>query len=328
MPRILLNGTRGKSTLVRLLHCALVACGIKAYGRVTGVIPRQLGPDGKSTPILRTNGGHVSEMRWWLDRLPAGARGVVMENSAVSPELQTLAARWLRPDLVVLTNILPDHIETWGPTRAQAAGVLLLGIPDKTTVVALEELLALDGVGEALEAKDCRVVTARRDPAASGDFRQANLALALAACDHLGLPRERTQPALRGLAPDLADFQVIQIGRTELALAFSANDLASTQALFASLGWDREDTRLIYNHRADRWARLSEFARNMFPGNWRQRLIIGARPWPLAKGAQYATASTVEQFIGLLKPGGRVFGCGNVQGLPLRFLIERAGALI
>ncbi|HPI98954.1 MAG TPA: hypothetical protein PLV56_09425, partial [Synergistales bacterium] len=63
--KILVTGSRGKSSLVRLIHSALLANGIKAYGRITGVIPRELTPCGE-VQILRTNGGHVEEMKWWL----------------------------------------------------------------------------------------------------------------------------------------------------------------------------------------------------------------------------------------------------------------------
>ncbi|MCG8565277.1 MAG: hypothetical protein MI747_09370, partial [Desulfobacterales bacterium] len=96
--KILVTGSRGKSSVVRLIHAALVACGVKAHGRITGVVPRQLGPEG-SRIIVRTAGAHVGEMKWWLKQLPRDTEAVVLENSAIAPDLQPLAGRWLKPDL-------------------------------------------------------------------------------------------------------------------------------------------------------------------------------------------------------------------------------------
>ncbi|MGD8562535.1 MAG: Mur ligase family protein [Desulfarculaceae bacterium] len=322
MLKILITGTRGKSTLVRLLHGALTACGIKCYSRITGVIPRQLDPAGGMTPILRLACGHVEEMRWWLKQLPPEAEAMVLENSAIAPELQPLAGRWLRPQIVVLTNLLADHFETWGPTKEQAAEVLLAGIPARATVIAPYGALAQSEIKASLAAKECRIVSVSPETKDQSDIDKNNITLALAVCDHLELPREKTEPAMRGLAPDLADFRVMHINGAELAFAFSANDPQSSLTLFSSLGWPLEKTRLVYNHRQDRPARLREFARQVFTGKWQKRLIIGDRPWPLPKGTHYVKATDPEQFRGLFYAGQRVFGCGNVKGLPLGLLAD------
>ena len=60
--RILVTGSRGKSSLVRLLCAGLEACGVSPWGRITGVLPRQIGPGGERL-IERTAPAHVEEMR-------------------------------------------------------------------------------------------------------------------------------------------------------------------------------------------------------------------------------------------------------------------------
>lgn len=326
MLKILVTGTRGKSTLVRLLHRAISACGIRCYARITGVIPRQLGPDGEVSPILRPAGGHAAEMRWWLKRLPPEAEAVVLENSAISPELQPLAGGWLQPQVVVLSNLLADHFEVWGPSAEQAASALLAGIPPKSTLIAPAQVLAQSGIASSLEAMGCRTLAAGWEPSRpDNSIRRSNMSLALAVCDHLGLNREKAERAMAGLAPDLADFRVLPMGGGELAFAFSANDPKSSLALFSSLGWPFGQTSLVYNHRKDRPARLREFARLVFPRSWRECLIIGDRPWPLPKGAAYEKAANPGEFDGLFRAGTRVFGCGNVKGLPLALLANGAG---
>ena len=84
--RVLVTGSRGKSSTVRFLHAAMNDAGLQTCARITGVVPRELGPDGNRT-ISRSSGAHVEEMRWWLRQLPASTQCIVMENSAISPDL-------------------------------------------------------------------------------------------------------------------------------------------------------------------------------------------------------------------------------------------------
>jgi UDP-N-acetylmuramyl pentapeptide synthase len=120
--RVLVTGSRGKSSTVRFLHAALSNAGLQSYARTTGVVPREYGPDGVRT-ISRSTGAHVEEMRWWLRKLPVSTQAIVLENSAISPDFQALAGKWSRPDVTILTNTVPDHQEAWGPTSACRRGV-------------------------------------------------------------------------------------------------------------------------------------------------------------------------------------------------------------
>ena len=163
--RVLVTGSRGKSSTVRLLHAAMQGADLKSYARITGVVPRELGSEGTRT-ISRSSGAHVEEMRWWLRRLPATAQGIVLENSAITPDLQALAGRWLQPDVTILTNILPDHQEVWGPTRACAAEVLVAGIPKKGQVILAAELKTDEQLLELLERRRCQIEFAERVPEA------------------------------------------------------------------------------------------------------------------------------------------------------------------
>jgi len=104
--RVLVTGSRGKSSVVCLLHCAFQAMEKQAYARITGIVPRELGPSGSRT-ILRSAPAHVEEMRWWLGQLPTATDAIIMENSAITPELQDLAGHWLQPNISVLTNTQP-----------------------------------------------------------------------------------------------------------------------------------------------------------------------------------------------------------------------------
>lgn len=314
--RVLVTGSRGKSSVVRLLFAALQSAGLEAYARITGVVPRQLGPGGVRR-IERAAGAHVEEMRWWLGQLPASAQAVVLENSAITPEFQGLAARWLKPDITVLTNTLPDHQESWGADAAGAACVLAAGVPRGGRVVlpaSLERDAHLLGL---LAQRRCDVIFA---PVAGIDgeiFRAANAGLALTAAERLGLAAGPALEAMRRLPRDRYDFHVANCRGAEVAMAFSANDIASTRELFGSLGWSAQETRLVYNHRKDRPGRLRSFMDWFGQSSWREVLIIGDKPAGRPVPARYLDIDNDQALLRLFQPGDRVFGCGNIAGLPL-----------
>ena len=51
--RIHVNGTRGKSSVVRLIAAALRAHGLRVYAKTTGALPRLIAPDGAEFPVYR-----------------------------------------------------------------------------------------------------------------------------------------------------------------------------------------------------------------------------------------------------------------------------------
>ena len=145
--RILVTGSRGKSSIVRLLHTAMNAAGFKTYARITGVVPRELGADGIRT-ISRSAGAQVEEMRWWLGQLSLSVQGVILENSAITAEFQGLAGRWLQPGVTVLTNTLPLSVTFGGALPGQgscseAGGIVTCELaalaPDAEVVVAITD---------------------------------------------------------------------------------------------------------------------------------------------------------------------------------------------
>lgn len=281
--RILVTGTRGKSSLVRLIHAGLISQGLRAYGRITGVLPRSLEPDRVRT-IRRDSPVSFREMLWWLKSLPPNAEAVVMENSAVSPEYQPAAAKWLNPTLTVITNTRPDHQDAWGNNALAAERAIMLGVPENVPVVR--------GNDEA-------------------DYRTGNILLALEALRLSGVSVERE--VLEAVPPDIADFRIVGTGEDLTACAFSANDVVSTEMLFASTGWSPEETILLYHHRTDRTARLRAFLKWIDGRSWRDVLFTGRTFGSIP-------VRTAEDFMSWRHDRGKIFACGNVAGWPLEYM--------
>lgn len=301
--RILATGSRGKSSLVRLLFAGLAAQGLNVRGRITGVLPRELSAHGERR-ILRNAPGHIGETRWWLSQIPSGTEAIVMENSAVHPELQPLAARWLRPTLIILTNAREDHQEVWGKGRAAAEDALLRGIPDGVPLIAGAEAMASPRLAEILRRRNPPVVTAPD----SENFRLANLSIARKAMDYLGLLGENSDRAMCLLPPDIGDFRIFYPDSgTTLAAAFSANDPESSERLFSLLGWKETDTSVVFSDRGDRPARRVGF-KPFLKRDWREVLFVRDK----------AGSGELRRWM----RGKQVFGCGNIAGGPLTLLQE------
>ncbi len=314
--RVLVTGSRGKSSIARLLYAGMQAAGLQTFARLTGVVPRELGPGGERA-ISRSAGAHVEEMRWWLNHLPASAQAIVLENSAITAEFQPLACRWLRPDVTVLANTLPDHQELWGPTSASAADVLTAGIPKQGQVILPAGLRSDDYLIKLLERRHCQLFYAEPATGLDEGYLAVNMGLALTTLIHMGFEKDTVSTAMRQLQPDRYDFHVASCAGADVALAFAANDVASTRVLFDSLNWSPNETSLIYNHRADRPGRLKSFKEWLSQSHWRDVMIIGDKPRQEFASARYLNIRNVEGLLKLFQPGDRVFGCGNIAGLPL-----------
>jgi hypothetical protein len=302
------------------LHAALSNAGLQSYARTTGVVPREYGPDGVRT-ISRSTGAHVEEMRWWLRKLPVSTQAIVLENSAISPDFQALAGKWSRPDVTILTNTVPDHQEAWGPTSACAADVLTGGIPAGGQLILPAGLEADKYLLNLLTRRRCRFEFAEAAQAAGEKHLAINLGLAIAAARRLGLEPEPALQAMLGVQGDKYDFRVVNCGGAEVAMAFSANDVASTRNLFRSLSWSPHETRLVYNHRRDRPGRFRSFIDWLNNTPWQEVLIIGDRPPARPGSAGYMKVKNKEGLLGLFHPGDRIFGCGNIAGLPMSLAI-------
>jgi len=135
--KLVVSGTRGKSTLTRWLYETLYGRGYDAAAKITGNQPVVL-HDGESDPIERegdvTLYENVAEVR---EHTPDDA--LVLENQAISPYTTRLVnSSFSDPDVVVLANAREDHLSTLGSDRAGIARAFARSIPAGTHVVNAE----------------------------------------------------------------------------------------------------------------------------------------------------------------------------------------------
>jgi gamma-polyglutamate synthase len=340
--RIAVTGTRGKSSVTRLIAAIARESGRRVVAKTTGSKPVVILPDGRENEIVRTGTPSILEQKKLIklaSRLKADA--LVVETMSIRPEnLRAESAKLIRPHILALTNVRLDHMDDMGQTKEAIAASLAGAIPaDGTLVVLEEEDFAV--FHDVAAKKRATVVRVPKKPEleAGGDFEFVeNVRLALAVADVLKIPRET---ALRGMAVAQPDFGSLKIWATErlgrtwhLASAFAANEPESTARVLAMIRC-RPDlpsrSVALLNLRPDRGDRTRQwlaavrggffdgFDHLVFVGEHARALSRKSTAWFGTK-AHVATvagrdpAKIMDRVFALVPEGGLVVGMGNMGG--------------
>lgn len=241
--RIAVTGSRGKSTVTRLIAAALRADGRTVVAKTTGSRPVLIRPDGGEFVIPRPGPPSILEQKGVLRAaVRAGAEALVAEMMSIGPEsLRAEAGKILRPSLLVVTNARLDHRREMGRTREEIAATLTQAFVPGTPVVLLEEeMLAAFAEGAARTA--CRLTVVPADPAAARglapgagafDF-PANIRLAAATARLCGVEADRIAAGLAAAKPDFGGLKAWRLrpshvpGEACAVSLFAANEPEST----------------------------------------------------------------------------------------------------
>jgi len=345
--RIHVNGTRGKSSVTRLIAAGLREGGLITCAKTTGTLPRMIMPNGKEYPVYRPASPNVIEqIRIVRAAASNAAEALVIECMALVPYLQWLCeARLVRATHGVITNCRADHLDVMGPTEQDVA-LSLAGMVPAGGVLFTAEHRHLDVLRQAATDRGTRLVcvteadVAQITPQDMAGFSYVehaeNLALALTVCQEIGVPR---QVALRGMwqaKPDpgaMTDCELDYFGRQiHFVNGFAANDPESTERVW-NMALDRyphvERRIAVFNCRADRADRSQQLGQAC--ANWHPAdvyVLVGSGTYLFARVANqagldmqrvvFAEDRRVEEIFELiLSHVGRttlVMGMGNIGG--------------
>lgn len=358
--RVHVNGTRGKSSVTRLVAAALRAHGRRTVAKTTGTLARLILPNGRELPVVRRGRANIIEQIGVIRQAAElKAEALVMECMALQPQLQALSERvMVRANVGVITNARADHLDVMGPGEEDVALALAGTVPRKGLLFSAEQrwrsVLERAAQDRGTEARFVgpEAVDAVTDEDLAG-FRyvehRENVALALAVTEHLGVERSVALSGMWSAAPDpgaLFEVRVEFFGRQILFVnAFAANDPESTQRIYdmaRARHFEYERTIVIVNCRADRPDRsrqLGEVIPAWSPAD--HYLLIGTGTYLFAREAvrQGIDASRLvsaegervdqifERVVELGAPSALVIGVANIggDGLELvRFFRNRA----
>lgn len=316
--RVLVGGSRGKTTAARLITAALRARGQRVCARTTGRHPEET-LDGAPLaapidwrPFPRLGEPSVDEISRWLAavarRLAPDA--AVMENPGVAPEAIWAVGRHLfPPTLVVITDAVPDHLDTWPLDPVDIARLHLRAVPRGVPVLTTDETVAASA-----RALGHRVSQVPHLDAPSLPPWMASLAsLAVAVAQGLGTPvADLTASVVAAAGRLLPQPLPLDSGGLFLDL-FDANDPLSAQRALVSIAPGPVHAAL-FAHRRDRawrWAAFRPWIERAFPR------VVRFDAWPDA---------TVSSLLAAAPAGQWLIGLGNANGPAQAFLASLRGA--
>ena len=342
--RIAVTGTRGKTTVTRLLASVLRESGRTVLAKSTGSEAAYVFPDGTDHEIHRLGAPSIIEQKRllkWGARM--GVDAVVAEVMAVHPEYHRVEVqRILRPPLVLVTNFHVDHVEAHGTSREAVASVLALDVPPGTRAMVpegeWEEAFrrAVEAVGGVVESVPAGSGTA---PEGCGEF-ESNLDLVWAAARSLGIDASHIRKGVTRAHGDLGALRIWEYAPPGAARpwtvvnAFAANDPESTFRIHDRVlereGVSAETCTGLLSLRADRGDRtlqwvealgsggLDRFGRLLVTGLHARALRHRLRKGPGAGKIEIlkpARPAVVMEKVIEGGPGSFLFGFGNIGGM-------------
>ncbi len=132
--RILVNGTRGKTSCTKIIAKAFQAHGIRTVARTTGSEAIVIYPDGKEEPVIRKKKARITELISFIRQcFEQRAECIVVECMALGAENQrTVADKLIKPTAVAITNSYVDHIAEIGDSEEETLLTLAQSVPDQS----------------------------------------------------------------------------------------------------------------------------------------------------------------------------------------------------
>ena len=341
-----MNGTRGKSSVTRLIAGALRAGGKRTFAKTTGTTARLIRADGSEVDVYRVGKPNIIEQTRIVRRaVEEGVEAFVVECMAVTPSLQPFSEeRLIRSTVGVITNVRPDHLDVMGPTLDDVALSLAQTIPRNQDLFTCErERLGI--LADVARKRGTRLHVVHDRDVTAGDLagfsyveHAENVALALAVCRHLGVSRATALNGMHQANPDPGVLRryTVRSGSKEIEFvnAFAANDPDSTRLIWLRLGLDRAEPGIrrivLANCRGDRLQRSGQIAELVGRHLQADHVVLSGEGTALvafravALGLDRRRLSDLgglsaeqvyERVLNLVEDRGIVVGVGNIVGL-------------
>jgi poly-gamma-glutamate synthase PgsB/CapB len=273
--RVHINGTRGKSSVTRLIGAALREGGIKTITKVTGTYPRLILENGCEVGIYRKAGANIIEqlsiVKFAASR---NAQALVMECMAVQPQYQWITeSKMLHSTLAVITNVRLDHIDVMGYSLQEIAVSLGNTIPKEQHLITAEKIV-FSKLKEIADKRKCKIELAEEELVTEEEMNgfnyiehRENVALALAVSLHLGIEMKTALTGMYKAIPDAGALKHSRINvfnkKINFFNAFAANDPQSTLMIWEKIRNEiglRGVKIILLNTRQDRLDRAKQLS--------------------------------------------------------------------
>jgi poly-gamma-glutamate synthase PgsB/CapB len=235
---IAVTGTRGKSSVVRMLASVLRESGRRVLAKTTGSQAQLVLPDGTIQDIPRRGIVSILEQKKVLHAAAEfHVDCIVVEIMSIRAENHLVESQQiLKPDIVVVTNVRRDHVEAMGETEQEIATVLRNDFTPGCTVYVPEEYAPLLVSSQPRnETIKMRLVRNENTQERATEFAE-NLNLVAAVSKDLGVADDVVDRGIQHARHDIGRLRIwkhtIRGKSVYLVNAFAANDPDSTMIIY------------------------------------------------------------------------------------------------
>lgn len=340
--RIHVNGTRGKSSVTRLIAAGLRAGGKRTVAKITGTLPRVVMPDGQEAAIIRLMGANIIEQKY-IFRYAVSHKpdAIVIECMAVNPVFQWITERkFIRSTIAVITNCRPDHLDLMGSTVQSVTMSLSNTIP-RNGVCYTAEHEHFGILEKVAKSRNCKIHKIRPSDVTQEEVDSfqyiehlENVQLALAVCAEAGVPREIALKGMQKAHPDpgaLKKYRIVDGNKViNFYNIFAANDPQSTVSIINMITGNLKGVEkiVILNSRADRLFRSQQLVEAVKDTDYSYILLTGEIPEKVESFALQAgipkdklfalgeplTEVIYQKVLELTGTEAHVLGIGNIAG--------------
>ncbi len=339
--RISVTGTRGKTSIVRMLSSVCRLSGMNVIAKTTGSEARYILPDGSEEKIPRKGVTSVIEQKkLFLKASEKNAGCVITEVMSIDPFNHLAESGMLvRPGITIISNLRPDHLDVAGNDSTGMARLYLndvcygsrVFVPEQEITDFLRKGIALKGA-ELVEVpgNGNDMVTDGRKGVA-GLFR-TDVDLVMSVAQSLGIHKDVVMEGIRQAVMDIGEpvecTSTFSGKEVTFINGFAANDPESAVILLNRVRNEKPDKRAgvyalisLRNDRGERSRQWLDFLVDGGAANFNGIFLIGTHAGILAsrvKGSNVlkwtGAVSVTAKIAEMVEEGAMVFGLANIHG--------------
>lgn len=337
--RITISGIRGKSSVVRMLASVLRESGSKVLAKTTGSEATYILPDGEEAEVKRRGVVSIVEQKKLVRKAASlGVDCLVAEVMSIQPENHFVESqRILKPTIIGITNVRPDHVDAMGQSEEEIASALSLDISKRATVFVPENEIQ-PAFEKAVKKKGGKLEKIQHGTSACIELSQQqfpeSIGLVYAIAKYLKVNDNIIRRGIEKTTHDIGQMKIWKFalngaGKTIYFVnGFAANDPESTAQVLnvvkETLPGSKEKIKGLLSLRADRADRSAQWLRALQKSDFgfKRLYFIGAHANVLKRKIKEAVIineknphQICEKLIAENEAGSVIFGFGNFKGI-------------
>lgn len=321
------NGTRGKSTVTRLIGTMLRKNNVKTLTKVTGTIPVIIDEEGQEQIIKRIGNANIKEQLKIIRKASRrNAEALVIECMAITPKYQKITEReMLKSNIVVITNARKDHEEVMGEGRESIIKALGNTIPKNGILIIPKNLKA--SYREKAQSLNTKIITYDKYIKDQDiDMYDENVAIAIAVGKLFKIAEKEVLKSLINYPKDIGALKIFENKNHLFVSAFSINDNESLMITLDKIKnkvKDNQKLTILLNNRSDRQYRLKDQLELISTINPHQVILAGSNYGYSKRFLNNKNIKTIKYNKKMnLENYDVVLGMGNIKGLGLKLIIN------